>query len=93
MTWNISQARHLAHQAFDQLWLRKYMTRPEAYAWLARYLGVDDGEAHIANLDEVQCRALVRRAHEEVAVRASRFGQHEPLRATFGEVVNRARKV
>lgn len=85
--WDISEARFHAHQAFDQLWLRKYMTRSQAYEWLASYLGATEAEAHIANLNGVQCRALIQRAHEEVALRAAALGRRV-LTATIGEVVS-----
>ena len=46
-----------AHTAFDPMWKSGRMRRPEAYAWLARQLGLR--EVHIGELDIEGCRRVV----------------------------------
>lgn len=48
-------ARIHAHEAFDLLWKVHGMTRHQAYAWLAREMGITRKECHIANFTVVQC--------------------------------------
>ena len=50
-----ARARRGAHLAFDQLWKAGIMRRWNAYAWLARTLGLSRAECHIAHLDEAAC--------------------------------------
>lgn len=51
--------RSRAHQLFDPLWKDGSKTRAEAYEWLAERFGLDGRDAHIAMLDEAQCRELI----------------------------------
>lgn len=55
------RARIAAHEAFDKLWKEpeRYMTRRDAYRWLADLLGLSPGEAHIATFDRGQCNAVI----------------------------------
>lgn len=53
------EARRLAHQAFDQLWQGGGMTRPQAYRWLQKRLGLSRRRCHIARFDDVTCRRVV----------------------------------
>jgi len=46
------KARMLAHEAFDQIWGHGYMTRPEAYAWLASKMGMKKRRCHMAMMTE-----------------------------------------
>lgn len=62
------QARRRAHAAFDLLWRgrRPRMSRPGAYAWLARMMGMTAGEAHIGRFTAEQCartEALLRQTY------------------------------
>ena len=52
-------ARSAAHTAFDPIWQEGEMTRHEAYAWLARGLGIRESDCHIGMMDAVACRRVV----------------------------------
>lgn len=47
-----------AHQAFDPIWRQKYMTRSEAYQWLADSLGIPKPHCHIGMFDESTCKRV-----------------------------------
>lgn len=53
--------RHACHEAFDPLWKTKtrWRSRRAAYAWLQRFMGLSEGEAHIGMFDAGQCRQLL----------------------------------
>ena len=53
------QARIEAHDAFDQLWKGRYMTRDEAYEWMQEAMEMSEDEAHIGRFDGDQCEDLV----------------------------------
>jgi zinc-finger-containing domain len=48
-----------AHEAFDPLWESGAMTRHEAYAKLARLMGLEEKDAHIGMFDVQQCRRMI----------------------------------
>ena len=48
-----------AHAVFDPLWRNGRMRRREAYAWLAKQLGIPATDAHIGMFDEVQCKRVI----------------------------------
>jgi hypothetical protein len=52
-------ARRRAHDAFDALWRRKRSSRSNAYAWLARELGIRVEETHIGMFDVAMCERVV----------------------------------
>lgn len=52
-------ARALAHAAFDPIWRDGPMNRTDAYAWLARVLGMRRDDCHIARLDAATCARVV----------------------------------
>jgi hypothetical protein len=52
-------ARSLAHSEFDPIWKRGYMTRAEAYAELAKRLGIAGPKCHIGRFDVGMCEAVV----------------------------------
>lgn len=52
-------AKQAAHAAFDPIWRSGRMRRREAYAWLAKALGVPAKDAHIGMFDVDQCRRVV----------------------------------
>lgn len=54
----IREARKAAKATFNPIWARKYMTRSEAYAWLAGELGIPVGECHIGWFDVDQCKQV-----------------------------------
>ena len=45
------EARKAAHEAFDQIWQSRRMTRPDAYAMLQKALGLTKDECHIGLFD------------------------------------------
>lgn len=54
--------RRQVHEAFDPLWRNqppRFTSRRDAYAWLARFLGVLPARCHIGEFDEAQCRAAL----------------------------------
>jgi hypothetical protein len=57
--------RQAAHAVFDLLWRSGRLTRSEAYAWMARSMGLTREEAHIARFTAYQCRWLVLAVLEE----------------------------
>lgn len=53
------EARKRAKDAFNPLWRTRLMTRREAYAWLAKMLGINVDECHIGWFDEATCKRVV----------------------------------
>jgi len=53
------EARIEAHRSFDYLWKDNGATRGQAYAWLAKQLGLSKSRCHIGEFDEEQCRRVV----------------------------------
>jgi hypothetical protein len=57
-------AKQVAHTAFDPLWRpgrsRRHESRRQAYAWLAKELGIPRDEAHIGMFDVDLCRRTVK---------------------------------
>lgn len=52
-------ARMRAHEAFDKLWKTGRMTRPAAYVYLQKLMGLGRDEAHIGFFDKDQCESLI----------------------------------
>lgn len=46
------------HNAFDPFWVFEYVTRDEAYAWLARETGIR--EPHAGRMNEEELRICLR---------------------------------
>ena len=60
----LRQAKMRAHAAFDPLWRardrsQRPKTRSEAYAWLARQLGIERERCHIGEMDVEMCERVV----------------------------------
>lgn len=55
----LRKAKRNAHQAFDYLWQDRIMSRKEAYAWLAKELGIKPERCHIGMMDVQTCNAVV----------------------------------
>lgn len=55
----LRRARMTAHAAFDPLWQSERMSRSEAYAWLAKALGLPPERTHIGLFTTEQCAAVV----------------------------------
>lgn len=60
--------RNAAHAAFDPIWKTGRMRRQEAYAWLAKRLGIDKYECHIAMFDLDMCGKVIEICREEKPV-------------------------
>lgn len=54
-----------AHRAFDGLWKRRGMTRPDAYRWLAKEMNLPMKTAHIGGFDMAQCKKVLDLCREE----------------------------
>lgn len=55
-SWHISKLRDTGHKYFDMLWRElKIISRPEAYEWLAGYMGLSSELAHFSRFNEAQC--------------------------------------
>ena len=50
------KARKEAHAVFDELWKEGYMSRSEAYRWLAKEMG---REIHFSELSEEECYEVI----------------------------------
>lgn len=57
--------RKAAHAAFDSLWKEGYMTRGEAYRWLAERLEIPFKECHISQLSDDQLDKVIEYASVE----------------------------
>ena len=55
----LRRAKQQAHAAFDPLWQARTMGRKQAYAWLAKQLGLHQVAAHIGEFDVDQCMRVV----------------------------------
>lgn len=53
--------RHACHEAFDPLWRdrTKFKSRPKAYLWLGKVMGLPKEEAHIGMFSATQCKKLL----------------------------------
>lgn len=56
-----------AHRVFDQLYLKHYMPKKTAYAWLSATLEVPIQKAHIGLLSELQCELVIRETKKLLA--------------------------
>lgn len=55
----LREAKKEAHASFDLLWKLKYMTRHEAYKYLADSLNIDVSFCHIGMMDVKLCNKVV----------------------------------
>ncbi len=62
--------RRDAHKEFDKLHKFGYMTRDEAYLWLASQLLIPRNEAHIAMMGEYNCRRVIEVCQKELVARS-----------------------
>ena len=51
----LENLRGYTHNAFDKLWKNNYMSRTEAYVWLAAEMNLPSAKAHIEFFDREQC--------------------------------------
>lgn len=55
---SLAKARMGAHSAFDTIWQSGWMSRSEAYSWLADELGVPKKDCHMVLFDEETCNRV-----------------------------------
>ena len=55
----LRRLRHEAHKYFNQLYESGYMTKDDAYRWLAAILYAPQNQAHIGLLGEYYCRVVI----------------------------------
>lgn len=58
--------RRKAHESFDQLYRTGYMSKNDAYFWLAVNLCVPKARAHIGYLDEYYCEQVIQLSKKEL---------------------------
>ena len=55
----LRRLRSRTHRSFDDVWKKGYMSRSDAYLWMADFLGLRRDQAHIARLDAYRCRRVI----------------------------------
>ena len=55
----LKKLKMAAHDAFDPLWKSKSMKRKEAYAFLAKKMGIDFKDCHIGMFNEEMCKKVI----------------------------------
>lgn len=55
----LREAKKRAHEAFDQIWKKKIMSRTAAYAWLSRRLGIPKKYTHIGMFNVETCSKVI----------------------------------
>ena len=58
--FHLRRFRNKAHAAFDPIWRSRKLTRPEAYAWLSKKLGIDSKDCHIAMFGIANCKKVIK---------------------------------
>jgi hypothetical protein len=61
----LRKARNAAHRAFDPIWKELGFTRPRAYNWLARAMGLTVERTHIGEFNISQCGRVVQLANRK----------------------------
>lgn len=69
----LRKLRKSAHREFDPLWKSKLVSRPSAYKWLSKKLGIDGRDCHIAMFSIDQCNDVVD-AVSELKRKVASFG-------------------
>lgn len=68
----LRKAKSQAHRVFDRIWRENHLSRPQAYAWLSRQLGLTPAMTHIGMFTVAQCQEVERLARNYMA--AIEFG-------------------
>jgi hypothetical protein len=63
----LRRAKIAAHAAFDPIWRSGRSSRSDAYAWLAKQLGIAIQNCHIGMFDVEQCRRVVEVCEQRAA--------------------------
>jgi len=61
----LRELRAEAHRQFDKLYKHGYMSKADAYEWLAGILGVPTRDAHIGLLGVLPCKLVIREAKRQ----------------------------
>lgn len=65
---SVRRLRVQAHVAFDPIWKDGFMTRTEAYEWLAETFGLAYSELHIGNMTKEQLETTIRISRQQHTV-------------------------
>lgn len=66
----LRKLRKEAHDYFNKLYLKGYMTKDDAYRWLADIICTTDMKnAHIGNMSEYYCRLVIEKSREFINIR------------------------
>ena len=87
-TAKLRQLKSMAHAAFDPIWKSKRMKRGQAYAWLAKEMGLPRELTHIGMFDEDQCAQVAKLAHGFMRGHASQKSTYmgrTPCKVLFNE--------
>lgn len=74
-------ARNKGHRAFDAIWKRGYMSRSEAYRWLAREMGMPADDCHFGMMSAAECERAAALANALVAARYAEIAKRRRDRA------------
>ena len=55
----LRRIRARAHKAFDAVWQQGYMSRTDAYCWMADFMGLRRQDAHIGQFGAYQCEMVI----------------------------------
>jgi hypothetical protein len=78
----LRRAKQHAHEAFDPIWKDGFLSRSEAYEWLAMKLGIPSAECHVGMMDVAACQRVVevcRLAMEEPCLTESSLSAALPM--------------
>lgn len=64
--------RNTAHKHFDKLHISGYMTRQEAYMWLANIINAPLSQAHIGYLGEYYCNLVIKESDKLLKTKQAR---------------------
>lgn len=69
--------RREAHKHFDKLYEEGYMTKDDAYQWLASLIGIPLSEAHIGYFGDYYCKKVIEASKKELALCRRRAAAHQ----------------
>lgn len=72
--------KSIAHGVFDPIWKNKLVRRGDAYAWLAKELGIEAKHCHIGSFDVERCK--------QVYAVCKRYGSNSAAPAAEADAVN-----
>lgn len=75
--------RRTAHHYFDQLYQSGYMTKQDAYQWLADLISAPLSEAHIGHLGEYYCKHVIEES-QKLLDKASKVRSYPRFQAIKG---------